>query len=83
MSFFKAKKENQKEISSAFSKAGPYLNITYFFISAMSIFGFIGYKIDQSYGFDSVFLLIGLFIGLALGFYNVYIVISQIEKDID
>ena len=81
MSFFKKKKDNQREINSAFSKAGPYLNITYFFISAMVIFGFVGHKIDQSYNFDFLFLLIGLFLGFALGFYKLYIVISNLEKD--
>ncbi|NOG46522.1 MAG: AtpZ/AtpI family protein [Calditrichaeota bacterium] len=83
MSFVKKKKDNQKEINSAYSKAGPYLNITYFFISAMIIFGFVGYKIDQAYGFNFLFLLIGLFVGLSLGFYKLYIVITHIEKDPD
>jgi F0F1-type ATP synthase assembly protein I len=75
--------DDQKEVRSAFSTAGPYLSISYFFMSAMIIFGYIGYKLDQAYGFDFLFLLIGLFIGFALGFYKLYIVISNMEKDPD
>lgn len=75
------KKDNQKKINSAFSKAGPYLSISYFFMSAMVIFGFIGYKIDQAYNFEFLFLLTGLFLGFALGFYKLYIVISNPEQD--
>jgi F0F1-type ATP synthase assembly protein I len=77
----KKKKNNQKEINSAYSKAGPFLSITYFFMSAMVIFGFIGYKIDQAFGYDFLFLLIGLFLGFSLGFYKLYIVISNLEND--
>ncbi len=81
MGLLKKNKEDQQEINSAFSKAGPYLNIIYFFMSAMIIFGFIGYKLDQFYKFDFLFLLIGLFSGFSLGFYKLYILISNIEKD--
>ena len=83
MAFFKKKKENQQPINAAFSKAGPYLNISYFFISAMALFGFVGFKIDQAYDYDFIFLLIGLFFGFFLGFYYLYIVISNSKNDPD
>lgn len=76
------KKDNfkHKKINSAFVNAGPYLSIGYFFIGAFALFGFIGYKVDQAYGLKPLFVLIGLFLALALSFYNMYKVISNIEK---
>ncbi len=74
-------KEFQKEVNSSFSKAGPYLSIVYFFMASILILGFIGYKADQYFNFDFVFLLTGLFSGFALGFYNMYKVISGLNNN--
>jgi len=73
------KKTTQKKINSAFVKAGPYLNIGYFFIGGMILFGYVGYKMDQWLQTKFIFLLIGLFTALALGFYNMYKVLSQLN----
>ena len=70
----------QKKINTAFEKAGPYLNIGYFFIGGMILFGYIGYKLDQWIGSKVIFLLLGLFMALALGFYNMFKVLSQINN---
>ncbi len=77
------KKPNQQqtnEINSAFSKAGPYLNIGYFFIGAFILFGYVGFKIDEIYQFKSIFLLIGLFLAFGLGFYNMFKVLADINN---
>ena len=76
----KKETSRQREINSAFSKAGPYLNIGYFFIGAIALFGYLGYKLDQAYETNSIFMLVGLFIALGLSFYNMFKVISQIEN---
>jgi len=73
------KASTQKEINSAFSKAGPYLNIGYFFIGGMVLFGYIGYKMDQWLQTKVIFLLSGIFLALALGFYNMFKVLSKLE----
>jgi len=73
------KKSSQREINSAFVKAGPYLNIGYFFIGAILLFGYIGYKADQWAQTGFVFLLTGLFLALGLGFYNMFKVLSQLN----
>jgi len=75
----KNKKSTQKEINSAFVKAGPYLNIGYFFIGAIILFGYIGYKLDQWLQTGFVFLLSGLLLSLVLGFYNLFKVLSQLN----
>lgn len=82
----KSDKSDNKEINSAFSKAGPYLNIGYFFIGGIALFGFIGYQLDHYFHSKVIFLLTGLFLALGLGFYNLYKVISQIDnasKDVE
>lgn len=79
----KRDKEKQQEINKAFAAAGPFLNSTYFFISAMALFGYAGYKLDQYYNNTFLFLLVGLFTGFALGFYKLYKDISHMEKDTD
>ena len=76
----KKDRSKPKEINSAFVNAGPYLNIGYFFIGAFVLLGYIGFKIDEQYNFKFIFLLTGLFLALALGFYNMFKVLSQIEK---
>ena len=72
-------KSTHKEINSAFTKAGPYLNIGYFLLGAIILFGYIGYKIDKWLQTDFVFLLSGLLLALALGFYNMFKVLSQLN----
>jgi F0F1-type ATP synthase assembly protein I len=75
------RKNKQKQINSAFAQAGPYLNIAYFFMGSMAVLGFVGYKLDQYFNFRFLFLLTGLFLGLVLGFYHMFKVIRQIEKN--
>ena len=79
---FKIKKEvtDKHIINSAFAQAGPYLNIVYFFMGSMAVFGFIGYYLDKWLRFDFLFVLIGLFLGFAFGFYHMFKVISQMQK---
>lgn len=72
---------DKKQINSAFVQAGPYLSIAYFFMGSMAVLGFIGYKLDQFFNYKFVFLLSGLFMGLVLGFYHMYKVIRQLEKN--
>lgn len=78
---FLNKKSTNKDVNSAYSKAGPFLSIVYFFIASIFLFGFIGYKIDQAFGYDFVFLLTGLFAGFTLGFYKLYIIVKHMDED--
>lgn len=49
-------------------------------MGGMILFGYIGYRLDQWIGSKVIFLLLGLFMALALGFYNMYKVLSQINN---
>jgi len=74
------KKPIQRKINSAFNNAGPYLNIGYFFMGGFALFGYIGYKIDKAFQFKSLFLLLGMFLALILGFYNMFKVLAQLKS---
>jgi len=74
--------KHQKKINRAFGTAGPYMSISYFFMAGIGLFGFIGYRVDLSYNTKPIFVLVGMFAGLALGFYNMMKVLSQLkDKD--
>ena len=64
----------------AFKKAGPYLNISYTLIGAIALFGYIGHWLDEKLGAEPYLLLIGIFIGLVLGYYNMIKVIQGLDK---
>jgi len=75
------KKRSQKsEINSAFRKAGPYLNIGYTLLGGIIVFGYLGNWLDKKTDSAPLFLITGLFIGLALGFYNMVKVLNQITR---
>ena len=50
----------------------PAANFGLNFAVGMAIFSFVGYKIDQKRGDGSAFTLIGMFLGLIYGGYEVW-----------
>jgi ATP synthase protein I len=68
------------DFSQSFRKAGPYLGSIYSLMASIGIFGYIGYWIDTKYETRPLFLLIGLFLGLGIGFYQFYKVLMRQEK---
>lgn len=74
------KKDIRRDIRSAFSEAAPYLNIAYVFIGAILFFGYVGYRLDSYFRFESLFLLLGLFIALLGGFYNMFLVLKNLDQ---
>ncbi|HGY56849.1 MAG TPA: AtpZ/AtpI family protein [Caldithrix abyssi] len=77
-----ASKKNisKSEINNAFRKAGPYLNIGYTLLGGILVFGYLGNWLDEKAGTEPLFMITGLFAGLALGFYNMIKVINQITR---
>lgn len=78
MSPFKTGRD--REVQSSFRKAAPYLNIGYTLIGGVLFFGYFGNLLDKKTGNGPIFLLLGLFLGLGLGFYNMYKVIKNMEQ---
>lgn len=72
--------EPKNEISRSFRKAAPYLNIGYTLIGAIIFFAFAGSYIDKKTQSGPLYLIIGVFIGLILGFYNMIKVIHNLDN---
>ncbi|MBD3226224.1 MAG: hypothetical protein GF313_15965 [Caldithrix sp.] len=72
--------QHRQEIQSAYQKAGPYLTIAYVFIGGILFFGFVGYYIDQKSHLEPLFLILGVFLGLGLGFYHMIKTIQNMER---
>ena len=52
-------------------QSGPAMGASYTLIGAILILGFIGYFIDEWLGTSPIFLLIGLLLGIIVGFYEI------------
>ena len=52
-------------------QSGPAMGASYTLIGAILILGFIGYFIDKWRGTSPIFLLIGLLLGIIVGFYEI------------
>lgn len=74
------KEKTQLEIAKAFQKAAPYLSIVYTFFGSIIIFGYLGYWLDGKWNKSPLFLIIGVFLGFALGMYNMIRVITELER---
>jgi F0F1-type ATP synthase assembly protein I len=73
-------KSSKNDDQSAFRKAGPYLNIGYTLFGSVLFFAYIGYLIDSWFEKKPLFLIIGLFLGLFGGFYNMIKVLQQLDR---
>jgi F0F1-type ATP synthase assembly protein I len=73
-------KLSKSEEGNAFRKAGPYLNIGYTLFGSILLFAYLGYWVDKWSGQKPLFLIIGLFLGLFGGFYNMIKVLQQLDR---
>ncbi len=76
----KQKPNGLNDAVSAYRKAAPYINATYVFISSILLFAFIGWWIDKKMQSAPLFIIIGLFVGLGLGFYSFIKTVQKLEK---
>ena len=82
------KKQNQdnqrsqiSNLSIAYKKAVPYLNLAYVLIASILMMGAIGWFGDKYFQTKPVLTIIGIFSGLGLGFYNFFKSIDRLEND--
>jgi F0F1-type ATP synthase assembly protein I len=68
------------DFGKSFRKAAPYLNSIYTFMASIALFGFLGYLADKKFASKPWLMLIGLFLGLGIGFYQFYKVLIREEK---
>ena len=74
------KKKHEQSMHDAFKNAAPYINISYTLMGSIALFGYFGHWLGVKLQIQPYLLLIGIFIGLVLGFYNMIKVIQGIDK---
>jgi ATP synthase protein I len=75
--------QNPDEVNDAVStyrKAAPYISAIYAFIGSVILFGFGGWWLDQKLHSVPLFILVGLFLGLGVGFYSLIKTVQKLEK---
>jgi len=72
--------ESFSELARSLQKAAPYINIIYVLFSAIILFGIIGWWLDSKFSIKPLFFILGLFAGLAIGFYNFFKVVKNLEN---
>jgi len=73
-------KLSKSDERNAYRKAGPYLNIGYTLFGSILFFAYLGYWVDKWSGTKPLFLIIGLFLGLFGGFYNMIKVLQKLDR---
>ena len=80
----KEKQDNRgsqlSNFSIAYRKAMPYINLVYVLLASIIMFGALGWFGDKYFQTKPFFLIIGLFLGLGIGFYSFFKSLKQIEK---
>lgn len=67
-------------LAKAFRSAGPYINITYTLIASLAMFGLAGWWLDDRMKTNPLFFIVGLFVGLGIGFYSFFKSITKLEN---
>lgn len=73
-------KYHRKVQEATSGKAHPGLAFGTNFAGGMAFFCFIGYKIDVKYGTDPLWIVVGAFLGLGYGAYELWKVIVWINR---
>ena len=50
-----------------------FLGLGMTFAASVALFGWIGFKVGEQIGAESLLMLLGMFLGGAAGFYNLYV----------
>ncbi len=70
----------KKSGENAWSQFRRYRNLGVEFAVAIFVGAFGGYKIDEWFSVEPLFLILGFFVGVAAGFLNFYRLITSEEK---
>ena len=83
-SFEKQDQDNQEShlsnLSIAYKKAMPYINLVYVLLASIIMFGALGWFGDKYFQTKPILTIIGIFSGLGIGFYNFFKSIERLEK---
>jgi len=67
-------------LSEAYRKLAPYLNIGYFFGASVTVMILLGYYLDKKWQTDPWLTVCGAVLGIGLGFYNFFKTVLNLEK---
>jgi len=70
-----------KGVAGSLQKAAPYINISYVLIASIAMLGLLGWWLDDTFMTKPVLTIFGILGGLFLGLYNLFKVISKMEKE--
>ncbi len=85
MSSFEKQKQDDQEsqasnLSRAYRRAMPYLNLVYVLIASIFMIGALGWFSDKYFQTKPAFTIIGIFAGLGIGFYSFFKSLKQLEE---
>jgi F0F1-type ATP synthase assembly protein I len=67
-------------LTSAYRKAMPYINLVYVMIASILMIGALGWFIDDYFQTKPFYIIIGIFAGLGLGFYGFFKGLKKLEE---
>lgn len=71
---------SRSALSKAYQELGPYLGIGIQFMLSLFLCIILGYWLDDRYETSPLFILIGVFLGMFAGFYNLFKTVSRLDK---
>jgi len=78
----KVQEESQiSNLTEAYRKAVPYINIVYVLIGSLFMLGAAGWFADKYCQTKPALTILGIFLGLGVGFYNFFKSLQQLEKN--
>ncbi len=74
-------KTKQKDFSGGIREVAPYLDLGLRFAAAATLFGLLGYWVDGKLHTTPMFLIIGVMLGAAGGFVNIYRTVTRLTEE--
>ena len=65
----------------SYRKAMPYISSFYIMAASIGLLGWLGWLADEKLATKPLFFLGGLFLGMIIGFYNLYKLLRNLDKD--
>ena len=69
--------EKKPSLPEVMRTVGPYMNIGWMFVVSMGVGIYGGYQADAYLGTEPWLLVAGSFLGMAVGFYNFFLVVLR------
>jgi F0F1-type ATP synthase assembly protein I len=68
-------------VAGSFQKAAPYINISYVLLASIAMLGVLGWWLDSQFMTKPLLTVLGILLGLFLGLYNLFKVVSKMDKE--